>query len=95
MASDFECDTAKDEQNYRKHGLSFAEAQLAVLDPARVIARDLDHSRTEQRFYCIGQVADGIVTVRFTCRGRIIRIIGAGYWRRGKMIYETQRKILK
>jgi uncharacterized protein len=82
MASDFEWDTAKDAQTYRKHGLSFAQAQLAFLDPARVIARDLDHSRTEQRVYCIGQVADGIVTVRFTYRGRIIRIIGTGYWRR-------------
>jgi predicted RNA binding protein YcfA (HicA-like mRNA interferase family) len=31
---------------------------------------------------------DGILTVRFTYRKNKIRIIGAGYWRKGKEIYE-------
>ncbi|MEI7674811.1 MAG: BrnT family toxin, partial [bacterium] len=30
----------------------------------------------------------GIATVRFTKRNSHIRIIGAGYWRKGKNIYE-------
>jgi hypothetical protein len=50
--------------------------------------RDVGHSHTEERHYCIGQVADGIVTVRFTLREGVIRIYGAGYWRKGKNIYE-------
>ncbi|MDD5422490.1 MAG: BrnT family toxin, partial [Candidatus Omnitrophica bacterium] len=29
-----------------------------------------------------------IVTVRFTRRGNKIRIIGAGYWRKGRKYYE-------
>lgn len=29
--------------------------------------------------------------VRFTYREDVIRIIGAGYWRRGKAIYEQQQ----
>ena len=29
-----------------------------------------------------------ILTVRFTYREHLIRIIGAGYWRRGKKAYE-------
>jgi len=89
MAASFEWDPDKDAENRSKHGVSFAEAQTAFLDPGRVIARDLSHSQAEDRYYCFGRVGDGILTVRFTYRGHVIRIIGAGYWRRGKKIYET------
>jgi uncharacterized DUF497 family protein len=79
----FEWDPAKDSANRDKHGVSFFEAQLAFADPHRVIARDLAHSGTEQRFYCFGQVDGSVLTVRFTYREEVIRIIGAGYWRKG------------
>jgi uncharacterized protein len=95
MAADFDWDPAKDAENRRKHGVSFGEAQLAFLDPDRVIARDTRHSQDEQRFYCFGRVSEGILTVRFTYRGKIIRIIGAGYWRRGKKLYEDRSKVHK
>ena len=93
MGASFEWDPAKDAENRRKHGISFAEAQAAFLDPRRVIARDVAHSRSEPRFYCFGRVADGILTVRFTYRGNVIRIIGAGYWRTGKKLYEAHSKV--
>ena len=93
MESSFEWNPDKDAENQRKHGVSFAEAQLAFMDPRRVIAGDLQHSDIEARYYCFGQVASSILTVRFTWRHGVIRIIGAGYWRRGKKIYEAQRKI--
>jgi len=54
--------------------------------------RDARHSHTEQRFYCFGQVPEGVLTVRFTYRGQVIRIIGAGFWRRGKQLYESGPK---
>jgi len=38
-------------------------------------------------------VAEGILTVRFTYRENTIRIFGAGFWRKGKKIYEQQDKI--
>jgi len=95
MGASFEWDPDKDADNQRKHGVSFAEAQAAFLDSGRVIARDAEHSRTEQRFYCFGHVADGVLTVRFTYRGNVIRIIGAGYWRRGKKLYEAHSKVHK
>ena len=85
----------KDVENQRKHGVSFAEAQLAFFDPRRVIAKDLSHSKNEERYYCFGEAALGILTVRFTYRSNTIRIIGAGYWRRGRRIYETRRAIHK
>ena len=89
----FEWDDAKDFANQTKHGLSFSEAQFAFADPDRVIARDLGHSDEEDRFYCFGRLGAGIATVRFTYRDEIIRIFGAGYWRKGKRIYERENQI--
>jgi uncharacterized DUF497 family protein len=91
MNSSFEWDDKKDLENREKHGVSFFEAQKAFLDPNRLIAEDLEHSFNESRYYCFGMVGDGIMTVRFTHRGNKIRIIGAGYWRKGKKLYEQAR----
>lgn len=71
--------------------MSFLEAQQAFLDPQRVIACDIDHSHLEERYYCFGKVSGGIMTVRFTYRNHKIRIIGAGYWRKGRKIYEQEQ----
>ena len=89
----FEWDDAKDRENQAKHDVAFAVAQHAFADPKRIIAEDLEHSQTEYRFYCFGKVGDGILTVRFTYRQHKIRIIGAGYWRKGRAVYEAQNQI--
>jgi uncharacterized protein len=89
----FDWDTDKDAENRQKHGISFARAQFAFADPQRVIAKDITHSQTEERFYCFGEVDGGVLTVRFTYRASVIRIIGAGYWRKGKVIYERENQI--
>jgi uncharacterized DUF497 family protein len=86
--SDFEWDPGKNRINQAKHGVGFELARHAFLDPRRVIAEDLDHSDHEQRYFCFGRVEDAIITVRFTWRNGKIRIFGAGYWRKGKAIYE-------
>ena len=89
----FDLDTDKDAENQQKHGVSFSRAQYAFADPQRVIAKDITHSQTEERFYCFGEVDGGVLTVRFTYRSSVIRMIGAGYWRKGKAIYERENKI--
>lgn len=89
----FEWNAAKDKLNQEKHGISFAVAQQAFADIRRVIAKDDTHSQSEERFYCFGEVDGGVLTVRFTYRNSIIRIIGAGYWRKGKAIYEQENQI--
>ena len=89
----FEWDEKKNKENIAKHGFPFEVAQYAFADPNRVIAEDLGHSKEEKRYYCFGRVGDGIVTVRFTYRGKVIRLIGAGYWRKGRKIYEEENKI--
>ena len=86
----FEWDDNKDSQNQEKHGVSFSLAQYAFIDSNRIIAEDVSHSSTEKRYYCFGKVGKKIMTVRFTYRQKKIRIIGAGYWRKGRDIYEKR-----
>ena len=90
---DFEWDEQKDSANRLKHGVAFYEAQYAFADPDRVIVEDLEHGKDEERFFCIGKIKNEIMTVRFTVRDGKIRIIGAGYWRKGRKIYEQKNKI--
>ena len=86
----FDWDPEKDAENQRKHGVPFGRAQYAFADSKRVIAKDVSHSRTEDRFYCFGEFDGGVLTVRFTYRASVVRIIGAGYWRKGKAAYERE-----
>jgi uncharacterized protein len=91
----FEWDEDKDGENRAKYKVPFSLAQEAFLDPHRVIAEDVAHSAEEDRFYCIGKAGGGILTVRFTYRGDVIRIYGAGYWRKGRKLYEEQNKVYR
>ena len=91
----FEWDAAKDFANQRKHHVAFALAQFAFADPRRVMAQDMNHSDKEPRFYGFGWVDKRVLTVRFTYREGLIRIIGAGYWRKGKMIYEEKNQLYR
>lgn len=90
----FEWDEKKNSTNKKKHGIDFKNAQYAFADPKRVIAIDRSHSNTrEKRHFCYGRVDNFIVTVRFTYRNNKIRILGAGYWREGKKVYEKANKV--
>ena len=93
MNTSFEWDDKKNLENVKKHKVDFQTAQYAFIDSKRVIGKDLTHSKSEKRYYCFGKVKGGVLTVRFTYRNNRIRIIGAGFWRKGKDIYEKQNKI--
>jgi uncharacterized protein len=92
-SAQFVCDEKKNDANLKKHLVSFQVAQMAFMDIHRVIARDIDHSETEERYYCFGKVDGGVLTVRFTYRGNLIRIFGAGFWRKGKQIYDKENNL--
>jgi uncharacterized protein len=92
-STQFVWDDKKNDANLEKHHVSFQVAQGAFMDSQRVIARDLGHSEIEERFYCFGKVDGGVLTVRFTYRGKQIRIFGAGYWRKGKQIYDKENNL--
>lgn len=89
----FEWDKRKNDLNIEKHGVSFDVAQEAFYDPRRIISEDQSHSQIEPRYYCFGLVEGAVLTVRFTYRRQVIRIIGAGYWRQGKRFYEQENKL--
>ncbi|MCL2402808.1 MAG: BrnT family toxin [Coriobacteriia bacterium] len=88
----FEWDEGKNSENVLKHGISFEDARLAFFDSNSIIMPDRAHSADEDRFFCVGKVESEIATVRFTMRGERIRIFGAGYWRRGKWVYENEER---
>jgi uncharacterized DUF497 family protein len=91
----FEWDENKNRENIEKHHVSFETAQEAFFDKNRIIIKDKEHSKKEERFFCIGNDGNGIVTVRFTMRNENIRIIGAGYWREGRYKYEQKKRNLR
>lgn len=67
----------KEKRNIAKHDVSFIKATKAFQDSLRLIFVDTKHSHYEERYFCIGNDGDGILTIRFTMRGNLIRIIGA------------------
>lgn len=86
----FEWHDEKDRQNQQCHGVSFYEAKGVFTDEQRIIIKDEQHSASEERFFCIGKVDNKVITVRFTYRDGVIRIFGAGYWRKGRKQYEER-----
>ena len=93
MSVTFDWDPAKDRVNQLQRGVGISSAQLAFDDPRRVLAEEVSHSVNEQRFFCFGRVGGGVMTVRFTYRAGVIRIFGAGYWRKGRRIYEQENHL--
>ena len=95
MDDSFAWDEYKNQENQQKHGVSFQAAQFAFTDPHLLILRDERHSTLEEeRFYAIGRIEGGIVTVRFTMRNQQIRIFGAGFWRKYRARYLKQASII-
>ena len=84
----FVWDPRKERVNIHKHRIDFITAAKAFKDPKRKVFTDSKRSEHEERYFCIGKVANKIATVRFTYRAGKIRIIGAGYWRKGIGYYE-------
>jgi uncharacterized DUF497 family protein len=80
----------KERVNILKHHIDFYTAATAFNDPKKKIFIDEKHSNKEERYFCIAKVEGRILTVRFTYKDKLIRIIGAGYWRKGKEYYENK-----
>jgi len=88
MPETFEWDEDKNQENQEKHKLSFEQAQMIFADPNLLLLKDERHSTPkEERFYAIGRIQEGIVTVRFTVRNGTIRIFGAGFWSKYRKWY--------
>jgi uncharacterized protein len=75
--SQYEWDPAKARKNLRKHGVSFADAALALRDELALVRHDPD-SNGEVRYVSLGTdpMFRILVTV-FTHRGSKVRVISA------------------
>jgi uncharacterized DUF497 family protein len=87
----FEWDQEKEKRNIIKHGVDFSTAAAAFFDDSRMVFIDAKNSSSEQRFFCVAEIESKIITVRFTYRSDKIRIIGAGFWRKGAKYYEKEK----
>ena len=78
---EFEWDSIKAEENYRKHGIRFEEAALVFDDPFQLSAHDRIENG-EYRWQTIGRIKGCVVvlvahTIRFDDGMEIVRIISA------------------
>ena len=73
----FEYDPQKAQTNWRKHGVSFAEAELVFFDPLAIHDVDPD-SIGEERFIAVGMGNSGLLlVVVYTMRDNAVRLISA------------------
>jgi len=85
---EFEFDSHKSEENKKRHGMDFVEAQTLWDDPDRieVPARTID----EPRFVVIGKITDKHWSAIITYRGEKIRLISVRRSRKEEVeIYES------
>ena len=76
---------AKAKENFRKHKVSFEEAETVFDDPLSITIPDPQHSKAERRFLDLGQTETGkIIVVSYAERARATRIIGARRATRGE-----------
>ena len=74
-----EWDNAKNQENIRKHGISFELAQAVFDDPNAIEYYDKEHSTAdEQRYVCIGDIGGFVVVfVVYEDKHGNIRLISA------------------
>lgn len=73
----FTWNNQKNQDNIRKHGISFDTAKYVFGDPFRIELYDNKHSDDEERFIVIGYVADVALLVVYTEKEDEIRLISA------------------
>jgi uncharacterized DUF497 family protein len=75
---DYEWDAAKAAENYRRHGIYFADSIAAIEDPNRIEESDTRFEYGEERIKVIGTAVGNVLFVITTLRGdRTCRIISA------------------
>jgi len=76
----FEWDRRKNANNFKKHSVTFAEAQSVFCDELAVEFYDVTHSKREDRFLLLGLSLSLRVLLVCYCQrgeGSVIRIISA------------------
>ena len=72
----FEWDVEKAEENFVKHGIDFEHA-IRIFDGPTVEGEDSRRDYGETRMWAIGALGPRLVTLIYTTRGDVCRIISA------------------
>ncbi len=74
----FQWDDGNSTKNWTRHQVSQTEAEQLFLNRPVVITGDVAHSGREARHFAFGRTDAGrLLTVVFTIRGRLVRVISA------------------
>ncbi len=74
----FECNEGNLDKNWLKHKVSTTECEQIFFNHPLVIKDDINHSKTEKRFYALGKTdLKRTLFIAFTVRSNLIRVISA------------------
>jgi uncharacterized protein len=62
----FQWDRTTADSNYRKHGVLFEDAQIAIEDPLGATRHHVDHDRTEERWITLGEAHGTLLYLVYT-----------------------------
>ena len=90
----FEWDAGNAGKNWERHGVTQGESEEIFFNRPVLVAPDPTHSQVEPRYAALGQTSDGrLLTVVFTIRGTLIRVISArDMSRRERRRYEKEEE---
>lgn len=91
--ANFEWDENKNSRNKDKHGISFEDASDIFNDDSRI--QFINESRGERRYIAIGKAFSVIMTVVYTTRNYVIRLISARRSRRDERVDYLTNKLSK
>jgi uncharacterized DUF497 family protein len=87
----FDWDEANTHKNWERHQVAPEEAEDVFFHQPFVVRSDVRHSKTEKRYYALGQTATGRgLFVVFTIRRKRIRVISVRDMNRNETkVYQT------
>lgn len=90
----FDWDDANIHKNWDRHGVQPAEAEDVFFQKPFIVRSDVQHSKSEKRYYALGQTNRGRhLFVAFTIRRKLIRVISARDMNRNeKAVYQKYEK---
>ena len=92
LVQGFQWDSGNSQKSLRKHQVTCEEAEQIFFNHPLLLLEDPLHSRVEQRIKGFGRSHTGrLLTISFTVRGRLVRIISARPMnRKERKVYEKQ-----
>jgi hypothetical protein len=89
----FDWDQGNAAKNSIKHGVTTEESEEVFFNQPLVVAADLEHSQTEERYYVLGETGAGRpLFIAFTVRRGKIRVISArNMIKQERRIYEKKK----